>query len=137
MTRPRASFSGLVADEQEQSIHFAVPPAEAEAARALAHEQGWLDAADEPNWPLLFVAIGLAALRRERDLARLDRRDATAVAAERARLRRLRMRLDGQVAPLRFAAFELARTNAILEIKQNALRIDNRGMRLRLGEDAP
>jgi len=127
----------LVGGEHEKVVRFHTTDHDTEAAEALAREQGWLEAGDEANWPLLFVAFGLAALYRERDLEQLDHSDPAALAAERQRLRTVHMQLDGRLSPLRFAVFELARTNRILEIRESALRIDNRGLRLRLGDADP
>jgi len=134
VSRARASFATLVAGEQEQVVRFHAADHEIEAAEALARERGWLESGDEANWPLLFVAFGLAALYRERDLKQLEDADPAALDAERRRLRKVHMQVDGRLSPLRFAAFELARTNRILEIRETALRIDNSGLRLRLGD---
>src|SRR6266542_5581378 len=112
MTRARASFATLVGGEHEKVVRFHTTDHDTEAAEALAREQGWLEAGDEANWPLLFVAFGLAALYRERDLEQLDHSDPAALAAERQRLRTVHMQLDGRLSPLRFAVFELARTKS-------------------------
>lgn len=110
---------------------------EAASAEALARAEGWVEAADDGNWPLALVALGVATQRLEHALDGLDLHDAAARESLRGSLLGERMRREGRVAPLRFAAFELGRSNRILEIKANALRIDNRGMRLRLGDEAP
>lgn len=47
------------------------------------------------------------------------------------------MTAGGWVAILRFAASELARMHERLDILGNAPRIDNRGTRLRLGDQLP
>lgn len=131
MSRPRASFAGLVMGEAERAVRLRVPSEEAHRAEALARERGWLES-DGANWPLLVVAFGVAVLRQE-----AEQTSTAADGDQETRLRQRWMRLDGRASALRFAAFELARTNRILEIRENALRIDNRGMRLRLGEEAP
>ncbi|GEM_PF-6822504 len=123
MSRGRHSFAGLVAGEAERTARLTVPAAEVEEALALARNHGWLDTEDGENWPLLFVAFGLAALRQER-----------APAQQAAGQHPVS---EGRVAALRYAAFTLAQSNRILRIKQQALRIDNRGMRLRLQEEEP
>jgi hypothetical protein len=133
MTRARASFAGLIRRAGTDRAVSRLGPGR-RGGRGARARQGWLEAGDEANWLLLFVAFGLAALQRERELEALDRADATALDRERQRLRRVHMRLDGRLSTLRFAAFELARTNRILEIRETALRVDNHGLRLRLGD---
>jgi hypothetical protein len=104
---------------EHREIELDLPPAPAARAEALAHSR-CSDHKLGEDGALCVLAHGLAALELERA------QEPSEVAAAPAEPRALEA--------LRYRAFELAEANRILEIRQTAFRIDNRGMRIRLGQ---
>jgi hypothetical protein len=143
---PRATFSRLVAGEAEQTVRFTVPAAAVAEAEALIQQRGWAADAGGANWPLTFIAWGLAALRLEQAGAPEGRRHDLAAGGA-SSLRHAVHRAQARAAALRFAAFELGRSIQLLELRRSGYEAENRGMRLKLarqgrqgeqcGPDAP
>lgn len=98
-----------------------------DAARALIAEQGW----SEDEGLRIVFASGLAFLRAERALARLNR-DGGDLAREVERLIRMVMQLESQYAVMKFRVFELEQQNQTLRLNVAGLRGENELARVRL-----
>lgn len=98
-----------------------------DAARALIAEQGW----PEDEGLRIVFAYGLAFLRAERELARLQRDDGD-LAREVERLIRMVMRLESQYAVMKFRVFELEQENQTLRLNVAGLRGENELAHVRL-----
>ena len=107
---------------ERQEIELDVTDPLLTRSRALAESHGWGDDWRE-NAPLVTLAHGLAALELEKTVA------------DDANSRQERLRADSPaLTALRYRVFELSESKRILEIRETALKIDNRGMRIRLGQ---
>jgi hypothetical protein len=105
---------------ERQEIELDIPDPLLTRSRALAESHGWGDDWRE-NAPLITLAHGLAALELEK--------------TDHANSRQERLRADSPaLTALRYRVFELSESKRILEIRETALKIDNRGMRIRLGQ---
>ena len=118
--RRRAERAGrLLAGLTLVEIELELPPDAGERAAVLAERRGWSDERFEDAVQVV-LAHGLAALE-------LERRSPNGGAAD-----------DRSTAPaleaLAHRVFELSESLRILQIRENAFRIDNHGMRLRLAQ---
>lgn len=121
-SRPRQpSAARLLEGLTVRAVELDIPGDLIARARALAERREWLEQWGEDAM-LLVLAHGLAVLERQRrgagELTPEERRRADPLA----------------LGALRYRVFELTEANKILNIRRTALRIDNRGLRLRIGQ---
>lgn len=116
----QASAARLLEGLTRREVEFTVPGELLARARALAERREWLEQWGEDAL-LLALAHGLAVLEHAR-------RDSTRELTTEERRRADPLALGA----LRYRVFELTEAKKILGIRRTALRIDNRGLRMRI-----
>lgn len=131
MSTARPDFRRLVDGASLRAFTLTIPDQLLARADALIQRHGWAEDWGADALLVLFYH-GLAALELERADAGIDTNNLAALAQAMERLRVQWMGLDGRRAVLRFHLFQLMKSNQILTMRETALRIDNRGLRIRL-----
>ncbi len=132
--RPRKSrgmYDRLFEGASIVEVRLALEAEVAGAAERLARREGWSEEWGE-DAPLVILAHGLSLALREREADELDGNDPDSVVAALAAARRRTMGLAGRYATLRYRLFELRGGVRILGWRITALRVEARGMRVRL-----